>query len=238
VSAACWIYVHQIQDSERQKEVDMSFKATIKTPNPHPIDMKLEVAALSVSDIDRAKRFYGELGWRIEADYARADGARAVQLTPHGSPTSILLCTGSGSRFYLVVSDIELARAELINRGADVSEPWAEGRLSGLGHEERSFVSLATFRDPDGNTWLIQEATRQLPGRIDANATFGSSSALASALRRAAAAHGEYEGRIGRHDVNWSEWYADYIIGEQSGKECPWTSIPPNMTSFKRDDNK
>jgi catechol 2,3-dioxygenase-like lactoylglutathione lyase family enzyme len=184
------------------------------------VDMKLEVAVIPVSDVDRAKRFYADLGWRLDADFARADGSRAVQLTPPGSPTSIQL--GTGPLLYLVVSDIEAARAELIARGVDVSEVFhrgPQGRLSGPDPDRPSYGSLATFSDPDGNAWLIQQVTRRLPGRVDGDTTFASSSELAWALRRAAAAHGEHEKRIGQSDANWPDWYADYIIREQTGKE-------------------
>lgn len=184
------------------------------------VAMKLEVAVIPVSDVDRAKRFYADLGWRLDADFARADGSRAVQLTPPGSRASIQL--GTGPLLYLVVSDIEAARAELIARGVDVSEVFhrgPQGRLSGPDPDRPSYGSLATFSDPDGNAWLIQQVTRRLPGRVDGDTTFASSSELAAALRRAAAAHGEHEKRIGQSDANWPDWYADYIIREQTGKE-------------------
>jgi catechol 2,3-dioxygenase-like lactoylglutathione lyase family enzyme len=187
---------------------------------PRPLEMKLEVAVIPVSDVDRAKRFYGDLGWRLDADFVRADGSRAVQLTPPGSPASIQL--GTAPLHYLVVSDIEAARAELIGRGVEVSEVFhrgPQGRLSGPDPERPSYGSLATLSDPDGNAWLIQQVSRRSPGRVDGDTTFASSSELASALRRAAAAHGEHEKRIGKSDANWPEWYADYIIREQTGKE-------------------
>jgi catechol 2,3-dioxygenase-like lactoylglutathione lyase family enzyme len=184
------------------------------------VAMKLEVAVIPVSDVDRARRFYADLGWRLDADFARADGSRAVQLTPPGSRASIQL--GTGPLLYLVVSDIEAARAELIARGVDVSEVFhrgPQGRLSGPDPDRPSYGSLATFSDPDGNAWLIQQVTRRLPGRVDGDTTFASSSELAAALRRAAAAHGEHEKRIGQSDANWPDWHADYIIREQTGKE-------------------
>jgi catechol 2,3-dioxygenase-like lactoylglutathione lyase family enzyme len=197
-------------------------KSAIKSSSPQRVDMKLEVAVLPVSDVDRAKRFYADLGWRIDADFARADGSRAVQLTPPGSPASIQFSTAP--HLYLVVSDIEAARAELIARGVDVSEVFhrgPQGRLAGPDPERPSYGSLATFNDPDGNAWLMQEVTRRLPGRLDGDTTFSSSSELASALRRAAAAHGDHEKRTGRHDENWPDWYADYMAREQIGKELP-----------------
>ena len=197
-------------------------KPATKSSSPQRVDMKLEVAVLPVSDVDQAKRFYADLGWRIDADFTRADGSRAVQLTPPGSPASIQL--GTAPLLYLVVSDIEAARAELIARGVDVSEVFhrgPQGRLGGPDPERPSYGSLATFNDPDGNAWLMQQVTRRLPGRVDGDTTFASSSELASALRRAAAALGEHEKRTGRHDENWPDWYADYIVREQTGKELP-----------------
>ena len=199
-------------------------ETTVKRSSPRPVDMKLEVVVIPVSDADRTKHFYADLGWRLDADFVRADGSRAVQFTPPGSPGSIQLGTGPASLLYLVVSDIEAARAELIDRGVDVSEVFhrgTEGRLSGPDPERRSYASLATFSDPDGNAWLVQEVTRRLPGRVDADTTFASSSELASALRRAAAAHGEHEKRIGQRDANWPDWYAEYIVREQTGKDLP-----------------
>jgi catechol 2,3-dioxygenase-like lactoylglutathione lyase family enzyme len=199
-------------------------ETTVKSSSPRPVDMKLEVVVIPVSDVDRTKRFYADLGWRLDADFVRADGSRAVQFTPPGSPGSIQLGTGPASLLYLVVSDIEAARAELIDRGVDVSEVFhrgTEGRLSGPDPEQRSYASLATFSDPDGNAWLVQEVTRRLPGRVDADTTFASSSELASALRRAAAAHGEHEKQIGQRDANWPDWYAEYIVREQTGKDLP-----------------
>jgi catechol 2,3-dioxygenase-like lactoylglutathione lyase family enzyme len=190
--------------------------------SPRPVDMKLEVVVIPVSEVDHVKHFYAGLGWRLDADFVRADGSRAVQFTPPGSPGSIQLGPGPESLLYLVVSDIEGARAELIDRGVDVSEAFhrgPEGRRSGPDPERRSYASLATFTDPDGNAWLIQEVTHRLPGRVDADTTFASSSELASALRRAAAAHGEHEKRIGQRDANWPDWYAEYIVREQTGKE-------------------
>ncbi|MGY4572842.1 VOC family protein [Bradyrhizobium sp. USDA 3256] len=189
------------------------------------IDMKLEVVVIPVSDVDRAKRFYENLGWRLDADFVRADGSRALQLTPPGSPTSLHLDKGSALPRFLIVSDIEAARADLIARGVDVSEVFhrgAAGRVKGPDPERPSYGSLATFNDPDGNAWLLQQVTQRLPGRVDGNSTtFASSADLAAALRRAAAAHGDHEKRTGGHDVNWPDWYADYIVREQAGKPLP-----------------
>jgi catechol 2,3-dioxygenase-like lactoylglutathione lyase family enzyme len=188
-------------------------------------DLKLEVAVIPVSDVDRSKRFYESLGWRLDADFIRGDGSRAVQLTPPGSPCSIHL--GAQSNLFLVVSDIDAARAELVERGVNVSEVFHPGdgpdKVTGPDPQRRSYASFASFTDPDNNSWLLQEVTTRLPGRVDPGSTaFNSSAELASALRRAAAAHGEHEKRAGgQHDENWPDWYAEYIIREQAGEELP-----------------
>jgi len=209
-------------------------EASIDTPKAHAVAMKLEVVAIPVSDIDRSVRFYGDLGWRLDADFKVGDGFRAVQFTPPGSPASIHFGTGvssakpgSASGLFLVVSDIEVARAELLGRGVDVTEVFhragpGKPPASGLDPERRSYNSFATFGDPDGNTWLLQEVTARLPGRVDPDeATFTSSSDLAAALRRAAAAHGEHEKRIGKRDEEWPDWYAEYLVSEHAGKPLP-----------------
>jgi catechol 2,3-dioxygenase-like lactoylglutathione lyase family enzyme len=206
------------------------------------VDMKLEVVVIPVSEVDRAKRFYSGLGWRLDADFSFDNGFRVVQFTPPGSGCSIQFGTnitsaapGSAQGLYLIVSDIETARDELIDRGARISavfhagEPGAQfrpeganGRVGGRGSNLASYSSFATFSDPDGNGWLLQEVTTRIPGRLDpASTTFDSVNDLASALRRAAAAHGEHEKRIGKADPNWPDWYADYIVREQSGSELP-----------------
>jgi catechol 2,3-dioxygenase-like lactoylglutathione lyase family enzyme len=195
--------------------------------------MKLEVVVIPVSDVDRAKRFYGGLGWRLDADFVVGDAFRGVQFTPPGSSCSIHFgkasaVPGSASGNYLVVSDVAAARAELVACGADVSEVFhrlgpGKPPVSGRDPEHRSYSSFATFRDPDGNEWLLQEVTARFPGRVDTDhTTFTSSTELASALRRAEAAHGEHEKRTGgQRDANWPEWYAAYIIAEQAGKPLP-----------------
>jgi catechol 2,3-dioxygenase-like lactoylglutathione lyase family enzyme len=203
------------------------------------LDMKLEVVVIPVSDVDRAKRFYDDLGWRLDADVAKGDDFRVIQFTPTGSPCSIIFgkglttaAPGSAQGLHLVVSDVVAARAELVARGVDVSEVFhdaggvfhrggREGRVSGPDAERRSYASFASFSDPDGNGWLFQEITERLPGRVEDDTTFTSSDELATALRRAAAAHGEHEKRIGRQDTNWPDWYADYIVREQAGKPLP-----------------
>lgn len=209
------------------------------------VDMKLEIVVIPVSDVDRAKAFYANLGWRLDADFASGDGWRVIQFTPPGSNASVIFgnnvtpaAPGSAQGLYLIVSDIEAARAALIARGVDVSEvfhgagdvhagtdaPYISGRVrvSGADPEHGSYRSFASFSDPDGNGWLFQEITARLPGRVEADTTFNSSTDLAGALRRAAAAHGEHEKRNGGvHDENWPDWYADYIVKEQAGEALP-----------------
>ena len=206
------------------------------------MDMKLEVVVIPVSDVGRAKEFYGSLGWRLDADVARGDDFRLIQFTPPGSECSIQFGTGltsaapgSAQDLYLIVSDIEAARGELVARGVEVSEVFHEGapgarfhpdgtdgRVSGPAPDHASYSSFASFSDPDGNGWLLQEVTTRLPGRVDPAATsFGSASDLASAMRRASAAHGEHEKRIGEADANWPDWYAEYMVAEQAGTELP-----------------
>jgi catechol 2,3-dioxygenase-like lactoylglutathione lyase family enzyme len=208
----------------------------IESQGARTVDMKLEVIVVPVSDVDRARRFYGNLGWRLDADFVGNDGFRVVQFTPPGSSCSIHFGTertgvgsavpGSAQGIYLVVSDIEAARADLVDRGVDVSEVFHRtgrgDRLGGPDPARRSYGSLASFSDPDGNGWLLQEVTARLPGRVDANdTTFTSSAELATALRRAAAAHDEHEKRTGRRDADPSDWNAEYIVREQAGKPLP-----------------
>jgi catechol 2,3-dioxygenase-like lactoylglutathione lyase family enzyme len=183
--------------------------------------MKLEIVVIPVSNVDRAKEFYGRLGWRLDADFAAGDDFRVIQFTPRGSGCSIIFgknitaaAPGSAQGLYLIVSDIEAARHELLSRGLEISEvfhdagsvhsgkdePYLFGRarVSNPDPDHRSYRSFASFKDPDGNGWLLQEITTRLPGRVDpAATTFGSASDLASALRRAEAAHGQHEKRIG-----------------------------------------
>ncbi|WBB68060.1 VOC family protein [Micromonospora sp. WMMD812] len=190
------------------------------------VDMKLEVVVVPVSDVDRAKEFYGRLGWRLDQT-----PPGVVQFTPQGSGCSVqfgpnLTPAAPGSaKSYLIVSDVEAARDALVAAGVEVSELYhigPQGPVSGLDPERRSYFSRASFDDPDGNTWLLQEITTRLPGRVEAAATsFASVSDLAGALRRAAAAHGEHEKRIGEADANWPDWYAAYMVSEQAGTELP-----------------
>jgi catechol 2,3-dioxygenase-like lactoylglutathione lyase family enzyme len=208
-------------------------------------DMKLEVIVIPVSDIDRAKEFYTKLGWRLDADFAAGDDWHAIQFTPPGSGCSVIFgknvtaaAPGSAQGLYLIVSDIEAAREELLRRGVEVSEifhggdgvyagpdePYLFGRIrvGGPDPEHGSYRSFASFSDPDGNGWLFQEVTTRLAGRIDSTTTnFASATDLASALRRAEAAHGEHEKRTGQRDANWPDWYAAYMVAEQTGGELP-----------------
>jgi catechol 2,3-dioxygenase-like lactoylglutathione lyase family enzyme len=206
--------------------------------------MKLEVVVIPVSDVDRAKEFYGtRLGWRLDADFPFDNGFRVVQLTPPGSGCSIQFGTkitaaapGSAQGLYLIVSDIQAARDDLVARGVDASDvfhPGAPGaqfkhddtsaRVNGPAADHASYSSFVTFGDPDGNRWLLQEVTTRLPGRVDPTTTsFESASDLAAAMRRASVAHGEHEKRLGgAYDVNWPDWYAAYMVAEQAGAELP-----------------
>ena len=216
-----------------------------KEPSAATVATKLEVIIIPVSDVERAKEFYARLGWRLDADFAGGEDFRVLQFTPPGSGCSIIFgknvtaaAPGSAQGLYLIVSDVEAARAELLKRGVQVSEvfhsasgvyagtdePYLFGRhrVSGPDTEHGSYRSFASFSDPDGNGWLFQEVTTRLPGRVDAAATsFASVSDLASALRRAAAAHGEHEARTGQADKNWPDWYAEYMVREQAGEKLP-----------------
>ena len=209
------------------------------------VDMKFEIVVIPVSDVDRAKEFYARLGWRLDADYDNGKDFRVIQFTPPGSGCSVIFgknvtgaAPGSAQGLYLIVDDIEAARENLLRHGVEVSEvfhgagdvyagsdePYLFGRIrvNGPDPEHRSYRSFASFSDPDGNGWLFQEITTRLPGRIDDTATtFASENDLASAFRRAEAAHGEHEKRTGKRDENWPDWYAAYMLAEQSGKELP-----------------
>ena len=209
------------------------------------VDMKFEIVVIPVSDVDRAKEFYARLGWRLDADHGNGKDYRVIQFTPPGSGCSVIFgknvtgaAAGSAQGLYLIVDDIEAARKNLLGHGVEVSEVFHGGgdvyagsdepylfgrnRVNGPDPEHGSYRSFASFRDPDGNGWLLQEITTRLPGRIDATATtFVSASDLASAFRRAEAAHGEHEKRTGQRDANWADWYAVYMVAEQSGGELP-----------------
>ena len=213
--------------------------------NQNRVDMKFEVVVIPVSDVDRAKAFYVKLGWRLDAEFAAGDDLRVMQFTPPGSGCSIIFgknvtaaSPGSAQGMYLIVSDIEAARKDLLDRGVEVSEvfhgaageyagsdqPFIFGRhrVGGPDSEHGSYRSFASFSDPDGNGWLFQEVTTRLPGRIDSSImSFATVNDLASAFRRAEAAHGEHEKRTGQRDANWPDWYAAYMVAEQSGSELP-----------------
>jgi catechol 2,3-dioxygenase-like lactoylglutathione lyase family enzyme len=206
------------------------------------VDMHLEIEIIPVSDVDRSKKFYQRLGWRLDDDVAPLDGLRIVQFTPPGSAASVTFGTGlttaapGSPEGGLIVSDIEAAHDELAGRGIDVSEIWhgppfpPEARQPGPDPERTSYGSFFSFSDPDGNTWLVQEVTTRLPGRIDAAETaFASTADLASALQRAEAAHVEHQKRAGRshlfhrsgQEENWPAWYAAYMVAEQAGTDLP-----------------
>ena len=198
-------------------------------PKVAAVDMKLEVIVIPVSDVDRAEQFYRRLGWRQDVT---PPGSGVFQFTPHGSSCSIQFgknltsaAPGSAQRTYLIVSDIEAARSALVEAGINVGEIFhitAEGPVTGLDPERGTYRSQALFSDPDGNSWLLQEITTRLPGRVDSDVTsFGSVTDLSSALRRAEAAHGQHEKRTGVRDANWPDWYASFIAAEQAGTELP-----------------
>jgi catechol 2,3-dioxygenase-like lactoylglutathione lyase family enzyme len=225
---------HEIQPNDAGSEASVA-----------KVDMKLEIVVIPVSDVDRAKEFYARLGWRLDADYDNGKDFRVIQFTPPGSGCSVIFgknvtgaAPGSAQGLYLIVDDIEAARKSLLRHGVEVSEvfhgapdvysgpdePYLFGRMrvNGPDPEHRSYRSFASFRDPDGNGWLFQEIPTRRPGRIaDTATTFASANDLASAFRRAEAAHGEHEKRIGQRDPNWADWYAAYMVAEQSGKELP-----------------
>ena len=203
------------------------------------VDMKLEVVLVPVSDVERAAAFYRKLGWRQDADTGKGD-ERRLQFTPPGSACSIIIRKGVGPAvpgttqfLHLVVSDIVVAREELVRKGIDASEVFHDAaggfnrfdrnaRASGPDPQRRSYASFVVFNDPDGNGFVLQEITTRLPGRIDSNeTTYSSTPDLANAMRRAAKAHGEHEKRTGAADPNWPDWYAAYMVAEQNGKGLP-----------------
>ena len=213
-----------------------------ETAGVETVDLKFEAVVIPVADVDRAKKFYTGLGWRLDADFPFDNGFRVVQLTPPGSGNSVQFGTnittappGSAQGLYLVVSDIQAARDQLAGRGAPVSEVFhsespgaqfqpegASGRVAGPAADRASYSSFATFSDPDGNVFLLQEITTRLPGRVDtAQTTYASVSDVEQALIRAAAAHGEHEQRTGQADENWPAWYARYMVAEASGATLP-----------------
>jgi catechol 2,3-dioxygenase-like lactoylglutathione lyase family enzyme len=211
-----------------------SFKQQKSDAGVARVDTKFEVALIPVLDVDRAKQFYTKLGWRLDDDVVMGDDFRVVQFTPPGSASSISFGKGVTAARPgsfgggLIVSDIEAAHKELVARGIKASEvfhgsPFSPaGRISGPDPERQSYRSYVSFEDPDGNAWIVQEVKSRLPGRIDsATTTFASANDLASAMRRAAAAHGEHEKHNGQRDENWQDWYAAYMAAEQAGTELP-----------------
>jgi catechol 2,3-dioxygenase-like lactoylglutathione lyase family enzyme len=202
------------------------------------IDTKLEAVIIPVTDVDRAKAFYAGLGWRLDADLG-GGAFRIVQFNPPGSDCSVQFGVGlteaapGSAQNLLVVSDIEAAHAQLVDRGADPSEVFHDGtggynrwdastRASGPDPDRRTYASFLEFSDPDDNLWQLQEITSRLPGRIDATTiAFDSTDELQAALERAAAAHGEHEQRTGTADAQWPQWYAAYMFAEQLGDEAP-----------------
>jgi catechol 2,3-dioxygenase-like lactoylglutathione lyase family enzyme len=203
--------------------------ATTKTGEP--VDMKLEVVVIGVSDVDRAKAFYEKLGWRLDADIARGD-FRAVQLTPHNSDASIIFGKGIASpkrgalkSLTLAVNNINAARNELISRGVKVSEVFRfaagpfddsvkNSRVNGRDPEGRSYFSFASFEDPDGNGWLVQEIQTRLPGR-EWRSRYNDIATLAELLQETEQHHGNFEKTHGKH--NWWDWYAPYLSARQNG---------------------
>lgn len=196
-------------------------------------EMKLEVVVLPVSDVDRSKAFYQRLGWRLDADFPIAEDYRVVQFTPPGSGASIqfgdgltTMAPGSVEDLFLAVDDLDATRGALMSRGADVSEVWhgrgpgTEGHEPGPDPEHSSYRSFASFSDPDGNRWLLQEIKTRLEGRVT-GASFASVGDLARALRRAEGAHGEHERATGIADPDWPSWYAHYMVAEQTGEALP-----------------
>ena len=203
------------------------------------MDLKLEVVVLPVTDVDRAKQFYESLGWRLDADVPTGADFRVIQFTPPGSPCSVIFGTGVADApaapvtgLHLAVTDIDSARKELLSAGVDVTEVFHDAggvfhhagdtaRLSGPSPDRSSYGSFATFTDPDGNRWWLQEITTRLPGRVEGAAAFTSVADFAAALRRAADAHGEHEARLGEEDPDWPDWYAAYLVAEYTGTDLP-----------------
>jgi len=204
---------------------ETSAERSTHSPTAAAVDLKLEVVVIPVSDVERSKRFYNGLGWRLDADFPGPDGWRVVQMTPPGSPCSIhfgrgvtTAAPGSFKNLYLVVSDIEAARKDLIAHGADVSEAFhfagfGGARVPGPEPGGHSYATLATFSDPDGNSWLLQEIKTRLPGRGLSNMDVAT---LTDLLREAETGHGKYEPTAPKH--HWSDWYAAYIVARQQGR--------------------
>jgi catechol 2,3-dioxygenase-like lactoylglutathione lyase family enzyme len=199
-----------------------------ETRSPATVDLKLEVVAIPVADVDRARRFYEGLGWRVDADFANGDGWRVVQITPPGSSCSVMFgegfttaAPGSVQGTFLVVDDLKTARAELVARGVTVSEVFHfesdllvakdSGRTPGPDPKGRSYFTFASFSDPDGNTWLLQQVTTRLPGR----GLSSDAATLTALLQEAEQRHGAFEPTAPKH--HWSGWYAHYIAQRERG---------------------
>jgi catechol 2,3-dioxygenase-like lactoylglutathione lyase family enzyme len=208
----------------------MTNEHATQLPKARPVDTKLEVVILPVSDVERSKRFYTSLGWRLDADFAAGDDWRAVQLTPPGSPCSVIFgkgftaaVPGSVQGTFLVVDDVAAARAELIGHGVDVSEVFhfegplnvigTKGRVPGPDPEGRSYSSWASFSDPDGNSWMLQQVQTRLPGRGFSSMDVAT---LTELLRETETHHGKYEPTAAKH--HWSDWYAAYIVARERGR--------------------
>ena len=211
----------------------MSSENTVRSASAGTVDLKLEVVVIPVSDVDRAKRFYASLGWRPDADFAFDNGFRVVQFTPPGSACSVQFgakmtsaAPGSAQGNYLIVSDVQAVRDELAARGAKVSEVFhagapgvqfqpdgTSGRVSGPAPDHATYRSFATFSDPDGNGWLLQEVTTRLPGRGLSSLDVAT---LTELLRETEKHHGEYEPTAPKH--HWSDWYAAYLVARQNGR--------------------
>jgi catechol 2,3-dioxygenase-like lactoylglutathione lyase family enzyme len=209
----------------------ISTEQATAVPSAATVDLKLEVVVIPVSDVERAKRFYASLGWRLDADFAHGDDWRVVQFTPPGSPCSIFIgkglttaAPGSVQGTFLIVDDVQTARAELAGRGVEVSDVFhfegnliraigTKGRLPGGDPEHRSYFSFASFSDPDGNSWLLQEIKTRLAGRGVSNFDVPT---LTELLQEAESHHGEYEPTAPKH--HWSRYYAGYIVARQQGK--------------------
>lgn len=223
---------------------DMTNKRATGSTRAAAVDLRFEVVVFPVSDVDRAKEFYTKLGWRLDIDSGDNKDYRLVQFTPPGSSCSIIFgknvtvaAPGAAQGLYLIVSDIEAAREDLLARGVEVSEPFhgdmgayigpdepylfGRLRVSGPDPNRSSYRSYASFRDPDGNGWVLQEVTTRLPGHMPPETTFVSVNDLAGALRRAKVAHSQHEVRIGQADPDWPDWYANYIVREQAGEKLP-----------------
>ncbi|MEH2379468.1 MAG: VOC family protein [Nostoc sp.] len=206
-------------------------------------NMKLEVLTLPVSDVDQSKRFYESLGWRLDADFITGEDFRVVQLTPPSSECSIIIGTGITSAvpgsvqgLHLVVFDIEAARAELVDRGVEVSEVFhdiggifhhagTEGRVSGPDPKRRDYASFASFSDPDGNGWVLQEVKTRAPGRVWNSTPAGDIdvATLANLLRETAEHHDHYEKTHAEH--HWSDWYAPYLSARQNGSSSKEAAV-------------